>query len=109
MDGSGLEERLVEEGRSRDGNGDLKKRVWEEWKTLWRIALPSIIFRVTAFGIIVVAQSFLGHVGELHLAAYALLQTIFLRFINGLLVNYLSIHIYIYIHTIINSSSAFYK
>lgn len=91
---NGLEERLVVGiegggGEVRIGNGgdDLKTRIWNEKKLIWRIAFPGIITRATSFGLIVVTQSFLGHVGEIELASYALVQSIFIRFVNGILVS----------------------
>ncbi|KAF2564735.1 hypothetical protein F2Q70_00014439 [Brassica cretica] len=53
---------------------------------MWRIALPSTLFRVMSFGCIVVAQAFIGHNSERGLAAYALLQSTFIRFIYGVMV-----------------------
>lgn len=64
----------------------LMGRLWMEEKIIWRVAFPSILSRVTSFGVLVVTQSFLGHVGEVDLAAFALSQSIFLRFVNGILV-----------------------
>ncbi|GAB4858018.1 hypothetical protein Ancab_015921 [Ancistrocladus abbreviatus] len=68
-----------------DRVNDLKERVWTENKKIWRIAFPSILFRVTSYGILVVAQSFVGHIGEVQLAAFGLVQTISVRFANGIL------------------------
>ncbi|XVF06716.1 hypothetical protein REPUB_Repub06bG0074700 [Reevesia pubescens] len=65
---------------------DLKTRVWIESKIIWRIAFPSMLARVTSFGMIVVTQSFLGHIGSVELACYALVQSILVRFVNGILI-----------------------
>ncbi|KAA8544462.1 hypothetical protein F0562_022498 [Nyssa sinensis] len=65
---------------------DLKARIWVESKKIWRVAFPGILARVTSFGIIVVTQSFIGHINELDLSAYALVQTLTVRFVNGLLI-----------------------
>ncbi|KAL8172025.1 hypothetical protein V2J09_023829 [Rumex salicifolius] len=59
------------------------KRVWDETKTICRISLPSMVFRVANFGVFIITQSFIGHIDSVNLAAYALVQTITLRFING--------------------------
>ncbi|XP_042513416.1 protein DETOXIFICATION 20-like [Macadamia integrifolia] len=64
---------------------DLKRRVWIESKKLWSIASPAIITRLTSFGILVTTQSFMGHIGENELAAYALIQILLVRFANGIL------------------------
>ena len=82
---NGVEERLL--GLEEQEESDIKQRIWMELKLTWRIAFPSILARVTAFGMIVVTQSFIGHVNELDLAAYALVQSILLRFSNGILVS----------------------
>ncbi|XP_071720015.1 protein DETOXIFICATION 24-like [Rutidosis leptorrhynchoides] len=65
--------------------GALKERVWVESKKIWRVALPGVISRVCAFGCIVVTQSFVGHISEMDLAGYALVQTLSVRFANGIL------------------------
>ncbi|MBA0859089.1 hypothetical protein Goshw_003188, partial [Gossypium schwendimanii] len=78
-----LELRLIAEVEEEEKN-DLKKRVWVETQKIWRIAFPSMLARVTSFGMIIVTQSFLGHIGEAELATFALIQSIFVRFINGM-------------------------
>ncbi|KAM3738547.1 hypothetical protein ACB098_09G138300 [Castanea mollissima] len=78
-----VEERLL--GSEAEVPTGLKRRIWVESKLIWRIALPSMLSRVTAFGMIVVTQVFIGHVSELDLAAYALVQSVLLRFVNGIL------------------------
>ncbi|XP_043718169.1 protein DETOXIFICATION 24-like [Telopea speciosissima] len=84
MDESGtLEDKLL--GReSKDVNKDLKLRVWNESKKLWRIASPAIITRITTYGILVATQSFMGHIGETELASYAVIQIFLVRFANGI-------------------------
>ncbi|KAK8589914.1 hypothetical protein V6N13_088718 [Hibiscus sabdariffa] len=79
-----LEQRFLAEGD--EEKTDLKRRVWGETKAIWRVAFPSMLTSVTSFGMIVVTQSFLGHIGEIELASYALIQSIFVRFINGILI-----------------------
>ena len=66
--------------------GDLKERVYDESKKIWRIALPGIVARVASFGALIVTQSFIGHISAVDLAAYALVQTLTVRFANGILV-----------------------
>ncbi|CAI9292370.1 unnamed protein product [Lactuca saligna] len=65
--------------------GDLKGRIWDESRKIWRVALPGVISRVCAFGTIVVTQSFIGHISDVDLAGYALVQTLSVRFVNGIL------------------------
>ncbi|XP_052173249.1 protein DETOXIFICATION 24-like [Diospyros lotus] len=78
-----MDERLLRSEEHSGGN--LGRRVWLESRKIWRVAFPGIISRVSAFGILVVTQAFIGHIDEVDLAAYALCQTIMLRFINGIL------------------------
>ncbi|KAJ9563903.1 hypothetical protein OSB04_009063 [Centaurea solstitialis] len=65
--------------------GDLQRKIWIESRKIWRIALPAIISRVFAFGTLVVTQSFIGHISATDLAGYALVQTLTVRFVNGIL------------------------
>ncbi|KAF7147937.1 hypothetical protein RHSIM_Rhsim03G0044900 [Rhododendron simsii] len=76
MDNS-VEERLL--GSEEEGRSDLKWRVWVESKKIWRVAAPGILARVSSFGLMVVTQSFIGHISELDLAAYALVQSLTVR------------------------------
>lgn len=78
-----LQERLLGSGEKEH---DLKGRVFQESKKIWKVALPGIISRVTSFGTLVVTQSFIGHIDSVDLAGYALIQTLGVRFINGILV-----------------------
>ncbi|OWM73143.1 hypothetical protein CDL15_Pgr001257 [Punica granatum] len=81
-----IEERLLIETRPAEAKGSsLKGRVWEEEKKIWRVTFPAMLSRVTNFGFFVVTQAFIGHVGETQLAAYALIQTIGVRFAFGIL------------------------
>ncbi|KAK8713077.1 hypothetical protein V6N13_148304 [Hibiscus sabdariffa] len=79
-----LEQRFLAEGE--EEKSGLTTRVWGETKAIWRVAFPSTLTSVTSFGMIVVTQTFLGHIGEIELATYALIQSIFVRFINGILI-----------------------
>lgn len=76
----------------------LRAKVWSEVSKMWRIALPSSLFRMTSFGSIIVAQAFIGHSSELGLAAYALLQSTFIRFLYGLTVNKLLISVQLLVY-----------
>lgn len=83
MEDSGVEDRLL---GSEIEEGDLKRRILVELKILWRIAFPAILTRICTFGLIIVTQSFMGHISEVDLSAFALAQTILMRFCNGILV-----------------------
>lgn len=83
---NGIQTKLLRHDEE-ENEGDLKERVWAESKKIWRVALPGVISRVCAFGTIVVTQSFIGHISDMDLAAYALVQTLSVRFVNGILVS----------------------
>ena len=67
----------------------LRRRAWEENKRLWVVAGPSICARFASFGVTVISQAFIGHIGATELAAYALVSTVLMRFSNGVLVSLL--------------------
>ena len=79
-----MDERLL--GSDPKHNSNLSRRIWVETKKMSKIAFPSMVARVTQFGMFVVTQAFIGHLGALDLAAYALIQIISVRFVNGILV-----------------------
>ncbi|KAF5471933.1 hypothetical protein F2P56_008692 [Juglans regia] len=79
-----MDERLL--GSEPKDNSNLAWRIWVETRRIWKIAFPSMLARVTQFGMFVVTQAFIGHLGEVELAAYALIQIITVRFANGILV-----------------------
>ncbi|KAG4915740.1 hypothetical protein AAZX31_19G107600 [Glycine max] len=63
----------------------LVKRVWNESQVMWIVAAPAIFTRFSTFGISVISQAFVGHIGSKELAAYALVFTVLVRFANGVL------------------------
>ena len=72
----------------------LGRRVWEESKKIWVIAGPAIFTRFSSSGITIATQAFVGHIGSTELAGYALVTTVLLRFIIGILVTlFFSIHL----------------
>ncbi|KAK6151397.1 hypothetical protein DH2020_014032 [Rehmannia glutinosa] len=81
---NGMHEKLL--GSEGKEVGDFKGRVYDESKKIWRVALPGIIARVASFGTIIVTQSFIGHISSVDLAGYALVQTLTVRFANGVLI-----------------------
>jgi hypothetical protein len=62
------------------------RKILEENKKLWIVAGPSIFTRFSTFGVTVISQAFIGHIGSTELAAYAIVSTVFMRFANGILV-----------------------
>ncbi|VFQ92189.1 unnamed protein product [Cuscuta campestris] len=85
MDNNDISEKLLNSQLVKKSE-DLKGKVYDESKKIWRVAFPGILSRVASFGSIVVTQSFIGHIGELDLAGYALVQTLLVRFVNGVLI-----------------------
>ncbi|XP_074574886.1 protein DETOXIFICATION 21-like [Curcuma longa] len=71
------EEEAEEEG--------LRQRIWKENKKMWIVAGPAIFTRFSTFGVSFITQAFIGHVGRVELAAYALVFTVLTRFANGVL------------------------
>lgn len=65
---------------------ELSRRFVRENKKLWVVAGPAIFTRFSTFGVSVITQAFVGHIGPTELAAYALVSTVLLRFANGILV-----------------------
>ncbi|KAF3327264.1 protein TRANSPARENT TESTA 12-like protein [Carex littledalei] len=63
----------------------LGRKILEENKKLWIVAGPSIFTRFSTFGVTVISQAFIGHIGSTELAAYALVSTVLMRFANGIL------------------------
>lgn len=97
---NGIHKRLLSsDDQVENTSDDLKVRVYEESSKIWRIALPGVLSRVTSFGSIVATQSFIGHVTEIDLAAYALVQTLIVRFVNGILVIF-NAYFYIYLYRV---------
>ncbi|KAH6791550.1 MATE efflux family protein [Perilla frutescens var. hirtella] len=84
MDDGIQDELLSLEGK--EVGDQLKERVYEESKKIWKTALPGMIARVTSFGALIVTQSFIGHISSVDLAAYALVQTLTVRFVSGILI-----------------------
>ncbi|CAM8899883.1 unnamed protein product [Rhodiola kirilowii] len=68
-----------------DGDLKLKDRIWTESRKIWTVGFPGMLSRLSSFGIMVVTQAFVGHVDQIHLAAYALTQVISVRFSDGIL------------------------
>lgn len=65
--------------------GNLKHKIWNESKKMWVVAGPAIFTRFSTFGVNVISQAFVGHIGATELAAFALIITVLIKFANGLL------------------------
>ncbi|CAL5005697.1 unnamed protein product [Urochloa decumbens] len=58
---------------------------WVESKKLWRIVGPAIFQRIALYGVNVVSQAFIGHLGDLELAAFSIAATVVAGFNFGFL------------------------
>ncbi|XP_049932824.1 protein DETOXIFICATION 21-like isoform X2 [Nymphaea colorata] len=77
---------LISTSGCEEEGGPLRQRVWEESKKLWVVAAPAIFTRFTTFGIPVIGQAYVGHIGgTTDLAAFALIFTVLARFSSGVL------------------------
>lgn len=83
--GDELKERLLQRQGDREEEETLGKKVYNESKKMWVVAGPAIFTRFSTFGIQVVSQAFIGHIGSIELAAYAIVMTVLIRFANGVL------------------------
>ncbi|KAL1208406.1 Protein DETOXIFICATION 21 [Cardamine amara subsp. amara] len=79
-----LLKKTVENGGEEDELG-IKEKVWIESKKLWVVAAPAIFTRFSTFGVSMISQAFIGHLGPIELAAYSITFTVLLRFSNGIL------------------------
>lgn len=90
MEGDMKEKLVIREEEAEESNGEkvvrLKGKVWRETKKIWVVAGPAMFTRFSTFGINVITQAFVGHIGATQLAAYSLVYTVLLRFANGILV-----------------------
>ncbi|XP_059066207.1 protein DETOXIFICATION 27-like [Cryptomeria japonica] len=62
----------------------LGRRIANESKKIWAIAGPAIFSRMALYGTSIVSQAFVGHLGELELAAFAIATTVIVGFNFGL-------------------------
>ncbi|XP_042052065.1 protein DETOXIFICATION 21-like [Salvia splendens] len=88
MEGNNTQEALtkaVESGKNVINEESLQRKILVENKKMWVVAGPAIFTRFSTFGINVISQAFVGHIGSTELAAYALVLTLLTRFANGLL------------------------
>ncbi|KAL3841102.1 hypothetical protein ACJIZ3_025693 [Penstemon smallii] len=90
MEGGDIHEKLLRrQGNDKEEEEEeisLKNKIWRENKRMWIVAGPAIFTRFSTFGVTVISQAFVGHVGgATELAAYALVITLLTRFANGLL------------------------
>ncbi|KAK8559313.1 hypothetical protein V6N13_098889 [Hibiscus sabdariffa] len=81
-----LSQKLLTEGKkNEDEDVEFKDKLWRETKKMWIVAGPAIFTRFSTFGVTVISQAFVGHIGPTELAAFSLCFTVLLRFGNGVL------------------------
>ncbi|KAJ4970617.1 hypothetical protein NE237_003716 [Protea cynaroides] len=61
------------------------KKLWVETKKMWVVAGPAILTRVSMFGVFIIAQAFIGHIGNIQLAAFSVVFHVLARFSLGIL------------------------
>ncbi|KAG8647994.1 protein DETOXIFICATION 21 isoform X2 [Manihot esculenta] len=76
---------LIEAEKPEHDEVPFKDKLWTETKKMWIVAGPAIFTRFSTFGISVISQAFVGHIGSTELAGYSLVVTVLLRFANGIL------------------------
>ncbi|KAF5179211.1 Detoxification-like protein [Thalictrum thalictroides] len=65
--------------------GGLVHNYWVESKKMWSIAAPAIITSVTQFSIAFVTVAYVGHLGEVELAAVSIVQAVIDTFAFGIM------------------------
>uniref|UniRef100_A0A2C9UH35 Protein DETOXIFICATION n=2 Tax=Manihot esculenta TaxID=3983 RepID=A0A2C9UH35_MANES len=64
---------------------NIVKKSWIESKKMWEIAAPAMITAVTHFSIGFVTCAFVGHLGELELAAVSIVENVIETFADGIM------------------------
>ncbi|XVF42689.1 hypothetical protein PTKIN_Ptkin01aG0384800 [Pterospermum kingtungense] len=85
MEGDINQKLLTQAEKTEVGEEKLREKIWTETKKMWVVAGPAIFTRFSTFGVTVISQAFVGHIGPTELAAYSLCFTVLLRFGNGVL------------------------
>ncbi|KAI3926867.1 hypothetical protein MKX01_032782 [Papaver californicum] len=85
METNNINKKLLNGDIEIEENENLKTKLLAESKKLWVVAAPAIFTRFSTFGISMITQVFIGHMGSTELAAYSLVFTVLFRFTNGIL------------------------
>ncbi|KAK3021791.1 hypothetical protein RJ639_045113 [Escallonia herrerae] len=80
-----MEPQAFEIERHRVGVQKIGERSWKETKKMWEIAAPAILTAVAQFSIGFVTVAFVGHLGEVELAAVSVVQNVIEGFVYGLM------------------------
>ncbi|XP_050209908.1 protein DETOXIFICATION 33-like [Mercurialis annua] len=62
-----------------------EKKRWGESKKMWEIAAPAMLTAITQFSIGFVTSAFVGHLGEVELAAVSVVQNVIEGFVYGVM------------------------
>ncbi|GLJ07619.1 hypothetical protein SUGI_0071030 [Cryptomeria japonica] len=62
-------------------------RFWIESKALWKIAGAAIFSRLAIYAYNVITQAFVGHVGDLELAALSMVISVVVGFTSAIIVS----------------------
>ncbi|XP_052734215.1 uncharacterized protein LOC128193358 [Vigna angularis] len=76
---------IKERTSTSEEESSLVKRVRNESKLMWIVAAPAIFTRFSTFSINVISQAFVGHIGSREVATFALVFTVLISFVNGIL------------------------
>ncbi|KAI3862794.1 hypothetical protein MKW98_008634, partial [Papaver atlanticum] len=85
METNSIDKKLLNEDNEIEVDENLRSKLLVESKKLWVVAGPAIFTRFSTFGISIISQVFIGHMGSTELAAYSLVFTVLFRFANGIL------------------------
>lgn len=72
---------------------NLTKKVWIESKKLWHISGPAIFNCIASYSVLVITQSFVGHLSDLEFAGFSIATNVIVSFDYGLLVRLFPIFI----------------
>ncbi|OAY25483.1 hypothetical protein MANES_17G098800v8 [Manihot esculenta] len=67
------------------GKKKMVKKSWDESKKIWEIAAPAMLTAVAQFSIGFVTSAFVGHLGEVELAAVSIVQNVIEGFVYGVM------------------------
>lgn len=82
-----LQENHFEMDMQMMGRKTTVKKSWDESKKMWEIAAPAMLTAVAQFSIGFVTSAFVGHLGEVELAAVSIVQNVIEGFVYGVMVS----------------------
>lgn len=77
---------LIAELPEKRGGKTLVEEVWVESKKLWEVTGPAAFTRMVLYSMTIVSQAFAGHLGDRHLAAFSIANTVISGLNFGILV-----------------------